>query len=104
MYHIIIYISFIFLFLCLFSTNQNINKISLYIALFFTIKFLLDYTNFTFGFIECKIRNVDRNKGYINNLCSTFYNTLNTDDGHIIFILLNIFIIIQFFKVFYFLI
>ena len=86
MYKIIINLFFTFLFLCIFSSNQFYIKTSLHIALFFTIKFILDFTNALFGFIECKIRNVDRNKGYINNLCSTFYNTLNTWSYYIYFI------------------
>ena len=103
MYNIIAYLFFISLFSCIFSTNHFYNTISLHIALFFTIKFLLDYTNCTFGYIECKIRNVDKHHGFINNLCKANYNLLNTNDGHLIFILLNLFIIIQFIKNFYFL-
>ena len=103
MYNIIIYSFFLCLFLCVFSNNYFFTKTSLYIALFFTIKFMLNYTNCTFGYIECKIRNVDREHGFINNLCKTNYDLLKTNDGHFIFIILNLFIIIQFIKYFYFL-
>ena len=100
MYDIIIYIFFLSLFSCIFSTNYYCNKTSLHIALFFTIKFFLNYTNCTLGYIECKIRNTSRENGYINNLCYHYNNFINTDNGHIIFILLNLFILIQFCKIF----
>lgn len=103
MYNTIINLFFTFLFLCIFSSNQFYIKTSLHIALFFTIKFILDFTNCTFGYIECKIRNIDKHQGFINNLLKTKYDLLDTDNGHIIFILLNLFIIIQFLKYYYFL-
>ena len=52
--------------------NKELDIIYSVILLYFTIKILINYRKCTISYIECKIRNVKKEKGYINN----FFNDL----------------------------
>ena len=52
---------------------------SLYTILlvYFTIKILIDYRKCTLSYLECKIRNVKKEKGYINKFFDDLFNIRN---------------------------
>jgi len=66
---IIIILLIYFIIITLFSNSIDHVQIVLILSGFILIKWKYDYRKCTFGYIECKIRNVKKKEGYINNFC-----------------------------------
>lgn len=71
----------------IFYEHSLLNRIGLYLTFFILIKWILDYKKCTFGYIECKIRNVKKNSGIINNFCIFLGNLLYYKYNYIFFII-----------------
>ena len=57
--------------------TKSTDIVSNIILLYFTIKIIVDYRKCTLSYIECKIRNVKKEKGYINKFFDDLFNIRN---------------------------
>lgn len=55
------------------------SKLVLTIALFYLIKWLLNYRKCTLSYLECKLRSVPKEEGYLNNFLE---NTMTFSSAH----------------------
>ena len=72
LYNIMYYILFIiisFLLFSLISSNLHIIRISLYLSIFLLLKWIFNHNNCTFGYMECKFRNIVTNKSHLFSAC-----------------------------------
>ena len=63
---------------------------SVLFSIFILLKWVFNYRACTFGYYECKIRNVKKNKGFINNFCEYFGDLIYSEYNYIYFIILLI--------------
>jgi hypothetical protein len=89
-YLVITLIIFSFLILCIFIDDITFTRIGLYFSIFILLKWVFNYRACTFGYYECKIRNVKKNKGFINNFCEYFGDLIYSEYNYIYFIILLI--------------
>ena len=82
----IIILLYIFLIYSLFSKDPFIVRASIYLSFFLLIKWIFNHRNCSFGFFECKIRKVERKKGYINNLCNFYGDLIYNEYNDILYI------------------
>ena len=68
-YQLITLIIFLFLTYCIFAEDPTFTRIGVYFSMFILLKWIFNYRACTFGYYECKLRNVKRNQGLINNFC-----------------------------------
>lgn len=54
--------------------NKELDIIYSIILLYFTVKIIINYRKCTLSYLECKIRNVDKEKGYINNFFDDLFD------------------------------
>ena len=88
---------YILLILSLFSTNIKVISVSIYVASFFLLKWIFNLKN-TLGYLECKIRNVNKSEGYINKICDDYGDMINDENVDLLFIISFLIIITQFIK------
>ena len=62
--------------LCLFDIT--IPNIYIGLLIFFLIKQIINYRKCTISYIECKLRGVEKNKGYLYNFLNGIVNLRNT--------------------------
>jgi len=80
-----IYIFFIY---SVFSTNIIIIRAAIYLGIFMLLKWIFNYRKCTFGYWECKLRNVKREDGIINNFCEYYGDLIYCDYNIYLFIIL----------------
>ena len=98
MYYIL-FIIICFLLFSILSSNLHIIRISLYLCIFLLLKWIFNHNNCTFGYLECKFRNITRHQGYINNICTFLHNLFyNNPYNDLLFIFFFIICFIQFIK------
>jgi hypothetical protein len=94
--------SIIYLFLCIglyfMILNIYIPTHYMHLLLFFTIKILIDYRKCTVSYLECKIRNVPKEEGYINYLINGLSDIKYHRDFGILLFIVCIFIIYDIIK------
>ena len=90
-----IYIFFIY---SVFSTNIIIIRASIYLGIFMLLKWIFNYRKCTFGYLECKIRKVEREKGFINNFCKYYGDLIYTEYKYYLFVILIIIYLINLIK------
>ena len=54
--------------------NKELDIIYSVILLYFTIKIIINYRKCTLSYLECKIRNIKKEKGYINKFFDDLIN------------------------------
>ena len=91
---IIIYL-FLFIGIITILLNKKINKIYIFILVFLLLKTIFNYRKCTMSYIECKVRDVKKENGYINNFLSQIINIRDKDE--IIFIYIYSFLIIYYY-------
>lgn len=74
--------------------NKKLNSYYMGILIFFLVKMIFNYRKCTISYIECKLRNVKKESGYINNFVNQIIDTRETNSS--IFIYIYAFIIIYF--------
>ena len=89
---------YLWLFYSLFIFDISTITFSIYLSTFLLLKWIFDKRNCTLGYIECKLRNCKKEKGYINQLCDYYGSLINEDYVDLLFLLSFIIIIIQFVK------
>ena len=74
-----------------FLINKEPDVIYTIILLYFTIKIIVDYRKCTLSYLECKIRNVKKEKGYINKFFDDLFSIRNeTKEKRYLLLLLSI--------------
>ena len=91
---IIIYL-FLFIGIITILLNKKINKIYIFILVFLLLKTIFNYRKCTMSYIECKVRDVKKENGYINNLLNQIINIRDKDE--IVFIYIYSFLIIYYY-------
>lgn len=79
--------------------KSNVKSISIVICIFLLFKWISDYRKCTFGYLECKIRNVNKNDGYINNILDTIYDINKINNSIYIYIIVVIIIIYNYIRI-----
>ena len=75
--------------------NKKINKIYIFILVFLLLKTIFNYRKCTMSYIECKVRDVKKENGYINNFLNQIINIRDKDE--IVFIYIYSFLIIYYY-------
>ena len=97
-YNFITFIIFLFFIYTIFSPHPTIIRIGIYFSIFLLFKWIFNYRKCTFGYYECKLRNVKRQEGYINNYCEYFGDLIYSEYNYIIFILFILIYLINLIK------
>ena len=100
LYQLITLIIFLFLIYCIFAEDPTFIRIGIYFSMFILLKWIFNYRVCTFGYYECKLRNVKRDKGIINNFCEYFGDIIYSEYNYWFFILLVIIYFINLIKFF----
>ena len=72
--NIIYYIFIIILVISCFIKNKIINELAISMCIYFLYKWITNYRKCTLSYIECKIRNIPKEKGYIFNLLEPIFD------------------------------
>tara|TARA_Y100000739_G_C20580974_1_gene452816 strand:- start:1308 stop:1643 length:336 start_codon:yes stop_codon:yes gene_type:complete len=94
---IIIYLYFILT--TIFSDDLSIIRVNIFAILFLLLKWILNYRKCTLSYIECKIRNIKKEKSHIYNYCEFFGDLIYNEYNDILFLLLVILLLINLFKI-----
>jgi len=101
-YIIILSLIYIFLFYSLFTKKLVIIRSSIYLSLFMLIKWIFNHRKCSFGYLECKIRNIKKETGYINNFCEYYGNIIDNEYNYLIFIVTVIIYLINIIKLYFY--
>ena len=96
---IIIYLYFILT--TIFSNDLSIIRANIFAILFLLIKWIFNHRKCSLSYIECKIRNIKKEKSYIYNYCEFFGNIIYSKYNYILFLILIILLLINLFKILY---
>ena len=94
---IIIYLYFILT--TIFSNDLSIIRANIFAILFLLIKWIFNHRKCTLSYIECKIRNIKKEKSHIYNYCEFFGDLIYSKYNDILFLLLVILLLINLFKI-----
>ena len=94
----ILFLFFLMLLSSCFITNLGINSNITVICIYFAIKWLTDYRKCTISYIECKMRGVPKEKGYLNQLLTTIIDLNHHKYRYYIYIFTAIVFIINYYK------
>ena len=97
-YNIIITCIYIFLIYSVFSEDLLVIRAAIYLGVFMLLKWIFNYRKCTFGYWECKLRNVKREEGVINNFCEYYGDLIYSEYNYYLFIVLCITYIINLIK------
>ena len=81
-----------------YKENAKICDLSVSICIYLLTKWITDYRKCTFGYLECKIRNVKKEKGYINNLLEPVFDINKLNNAYIIYSIIFIILCINYYK------
>ena len=98
--NIIIIIFFSFLFISSFIDNIYINKHAMTLCIFFLIKWTTNYRKCTISYLECKLRGVKKEEGYIYNNIEKILNLNTSNNKYFIYLFTIIVLIINYIKVY----
>jgi hypothetical protein len=76
------------------SNDIALNNISLGICLFILFKMIFNYHKCTISYLECKIRGVEKEEGYIYNFMRNIININKTKYNSLVYIILITVVII----------
>ena len=74
--------------------KKELPRIYITILFFFTLKIIINYRQCTVGYIECKLRGVDKDKGYLNQFMDLVIDIRYT--YHVYYLLIIGFIILYY--------
>lgn len=80
----------IFLIVSLFLKNETINQSALVICFYFLFRWLTNYRKCTISFIECKIRGVKKENGFLYNCIDPIINYNKTKYKYYLYIFILI--------------
>ena len=90
----IIYIYLIFGIICI-ILNKSLPRVYLGLLIFFTFKWIFNYRKCTISRIECMIRNVEKEEGYLYNLLNDIVDVRYDNNIYIIIPICMIIIIYE---------
>ena len=76
-------------------------RASIYLSFFLLLKWIFNHKNCSFGYLECKIRNVSRDKGYINNFCNYYGNLIYNEYNDLLYISMVVIYLINIIKLYF---
>ena len=88
---------FLFLFVTIFLSDKRFHQMSITLCIYFLIKWITDYRKCTISYLECKIRGVKKEEGYINQVLNTVLDLNKHKYRYYIYILTFIFLLIHLF-------
>ena len=95
----IIYLSIVYIYLIigiLYILEGKIPRVYLALVLFFCFKMITKYDKCTISYIECKLRNVKKEKGYLYDFLHSIIELRNTSHSIFIYIMGVVFSIFYF--------
>ena len=81
--------------------NTYVNELSFTICIYLLFRFITNYRKCTLSYIECKIRRVPKEKGYLYNILNYIFDYNKKEYRFIIYLFLVIISIINFKKLKY---
>ena len=97
--YIILYIIIIiFLFFSLFSKNKKIIEWSIAICIYLLFKWIFDYHKCTLSYLECKIRNIKKEDGFLYNFLENITNLNKSENKNIVYFAASIVLFINLHK------
>ena len=100
-YYILIIIIYLYLIYSIFSWDLLVVRASIYLSFFLLLKWIFNHRNCSFGYLECKIRNVSRDKGYINNFCEYYGDLIYNEYNDLLYITMVIIYLINIIKLYF---
>ena len=92
-------IIFTFLITSCFINHEIVNEISLSMCIYLLFKWIFNHNKCTFSYIECKLRNVKKERGYIYRFLDSIIN-INKKKYFIFIYIFTLFIIfVQLYKI-----
>lgn len=88
---------FLFLFISIFLNDKRFNQLAITLCIYFLIKWITDYRKCTISYLECKIRGVKKEEGYINQVLNTILDLNKHEYRYYIYLITFIFLIIHLF-------
>ena len=98
-YEIFVHLSFAFLISSIFINNIQINSFAVSWCIFLLFKWITNLHNCTISYIECKIRNIKKEKGFFYNSMAPILNINKHKHRYIIYIFVFIIFIINIYKI-----
>tara|TARA_B110001469_G_scaffold123747_1_gene136255 strand:- start:6220 stop:6561 length:342 start_codon:yes stop_codon:yes gene_type:complete len=78
--------------------NRNLEEFTIGICGYLLFKWLSNYRKCTFSYIECKIRKVKKEKGYLYNFLENIFNINKYENKYLIYCITLCFFIINLIK------
>lgn len=88
---------FLFLFITIFLNDKRFHHMSITLCIYFLIKWITDYRKCTISYLECKIRGVKKEEGYINQVLNTILDLNKHQYRYYMYIVTFIFLLIHLF-------
>lgn len=76
--------------------NRELHPVYLILLISFTIKIIINYRKCTLSYLECKLRGVKQEEGYLNNFFNRLFDIRNEEDKVYKIVLLLSFLIIYY--------
>lgn len=93
---LLLYLSLI---ICTFNNNIFITRSTLLLSFFLLIKWIFNHRKCTLSYLECKLRNIKKEKGYIHNYCEFFGDLIYNKYNDILFFILFIIFLLNLIKI-----
>lgn len=87
----------IIILLSIFIENESLREISTVIMLYLLFRWITNYRKCTVSYLECKIRGVKKEEGYLYNILEEIFDLNKTDFIYLIYILFSLIIILRIF-------
>ena len=88
-------ILFLYILTACFITNNNINESAMVICIYFLFRWITDYRKCTISFMECKLRGVKKEKGYLYQLINPIIDLNKSEYRYYIYVVISIILIIN---------
>ncbi len=97
--YIILYtVIIIFLLFSLFSKNKKIIEWSIAICIYLLFKWIFDYHKCTLSYLECKIRNVKKEDGFLYNFLENIIILNKSENKYIFYFAVTIVLFINLYR------
>ena len=97
---IFIIILFTFFTFSIFTNNKTINYNTLCLSLYFMLKWLTNYRKCTVSYLECKIRGVKKEQGYLYNILEEIFDLNQSNLKYLVYLFTIIILIINYNKIY----
>lgn len=84
LYALLLVYTYLIIGLVMMLLNKNLPSYYIGLLVFFTIKWVINYRKCTISYLECKIRGVKREEGYLNRLMDDILDIRKEKDIYLI--------------------